>query len=93
MELTEVIDMISKMYRAELSAKRNATAAVDEINKEFQAAQEKDWETMTYARWSELNRERATIEQDQRYYAIRAEAMSDVREMFLELLDQEMMEE
>ena len=93
MELTEVIDKISKMYRAELSVKRDTAAAIDEINKEFQAAQENDWESMSYKRWMELNHERSTLEQDKRYYAIRAEAISDIREMFLELLDAEMMEE
>lgn len=90
MELTDVINKLSVMYRAEMKKKDDITLVLNKINGEFQAAAEHDWETMSHARWSELNYERSTMEDDKKYHAIRAEAMFDVREMFLELLDAEM---
>ncbi len=90
MELIEVINKISTMYRAELKKKGDIALALAKINEEFTIAQENDWETMTHARYLELDRERDRLEQDKRYHAMRAVAMSDVREMFLELLDGEM---
>lgn len=89
MELTDVIDRISTMYRAELDMKGDILLSILEIDKELEAARNNNWETMSYARWAELNNKRDSLEGDKNYRIIRAQAMSDIREMFFSILEED----
>lgn len=93
MDLYSIINRVSVLYRSEVQKKSDIVRRVVEIDKEFEEAQKNDWTTMPYSRWLELNQERMTLERDRRYYDYRAEGMFDVREMLLDLLDQEMLNE
>lgn len=93
MELIDVITRVSVLYRRELVKKTDTKAKIDAINKEFQAAVEKDWETMSVARRNELDYQRQILEHEAKEYAMRAEGMYDVREMLMDLLESERMEE
>lgn len=89
MELIEVINKISTMYREELNKKGDVQLALVKIDNEFESARKDNWETMSYAKWAELNNRRDALGRDREFHATRAMAMFQVREMFLELLEAE----
>lgn len=89
MELIDVIARVSVLYRREMAKKTDTKAKIDAINKEFRAAVEKNWETMSVARRNELDYQRRDLEHEAKEHALRAEGMYEVREMLMDLLESE----
>jgi hypothetical protein len=85
MKILDVVDKISDLYRKERERIRTMGNEADAICHELRIAQERDWADITVARRNELHSRLTNLEHQIELCTKRAEGISEVREMFLNI--------